>query len=559
MDASKSSLQVFEVNRNTMKAVMIAALFNLVSAYSFGQAPIFAWARQAGGTAGSSNGIAIAVDGSGNSYVTGNFQGSAAFGNTTLISTGGSHDIFVAKYDVAGNVVWAKKAGGTNGDSGSAIAIDGSGDIYVTGAFYGTATFDSTTFSSTGLEDIFIAKYDDTGNVVWARRAGGISTDAAYGIAVDGSGNSYITGDFFGSASFGSTTLTSAGSLDFFMAKYDAAGNIVWVKRAGGTDDEYGYGIVVDGSGNSYLTGAFYGTAAFGSTTLSNTSSFYDVFVAKFDAAGNVVWAKRAGGTNGDSGSAIAIDGSGNSYVTGAFVGAATFGSTTFSSVGGSYDIFVAKYDAAGNVVWARRAGGTDEDSAYGIAVDGSGNSYVTGEFAGTAIFGSTTLISAGSLDFFMAKYDAAGNIVWAKRAGGTDDEYGYGIVVDGSGNSYVTGRFTGTATFGSTTLTSNGFSDIFIARLANYTSTSEEVSLASFTIWPNPFASAFQLKLTSSAGTNATVMLSDMLGREVHRQQLTASESPQTVTPPSGLPAGMYLLQVIQGQEVRQLRVVRE
>ena len=174
--------------------------------------------------------------------------------------------------------------------------------------------------------------------------------------------------------------------------------------------------------------------------------------------AQDLVWAERAGGTSADFGFGIAVDGAGNSYVTGEFQGSATFGpgetnETTLTSAG-DRDIFVAKYDASGDLVWAKRAGGTSNDQGRGIAVDGSGNSFVTGSFQDPATFGpgetnETTLTSAGGSDIFVAKYDASGDLVWAKRAGGTSFESGRGIAVDGSGTSYVTGFFDVSATFG--------------------------------------------------------------------------------------------------------------
>ena len=206
-------------------------------------------------------------------------------------------------------------------------------------------------------------------DLVWAKRAGGTTSDSGRGIAVDGSGNSYVTGEFFGAATFGpgetnATTLTSAGGDDIFVAKYDASGDLVWAKRAGGISvfGDFGKDIAVDGAGNSYVTGTFNDSATFGpgetnATTLTS-AVFDDIFVAKYDATGDLVWAKRAGGTSlfGDSGLGIAVDGAGNSYVTGFFRDSTTFGpgetnATTLTSAG-SADIFVAKYDASGDLVW---------------------------------------------------------------------------------------------------------------------------------------------------------------------------------------------------------------
>ena len=343
----------------------------------------------------------------------------------------------MAKYDASGALVWAKRAGGIGRtiffEHGRGIAVDGSGNSYVTGSFEDAATFGSgetnetTLNTSAGNRDIFVAKYDASGALVWAKRAGGTSTDQGHGLAVDGLGNSYVTGDFDGSATFGpgetnETTLTSAGNRDIFVAKYDASGALVWAKRAGGTSFDGGQGIVVDGSGHSYVTGDFRDSATFGpgetnEITLTNAAS--GLFVAKYDASGALVWAKQAGASNFDLGSGIAVDGAGNSHVTGRFKGSATFSSgetneTTLNTSAGSIDIFVAKYDASGALVLAKRAGGTGSDFGLGIALDGSGNSYVTGRFADSATFGpgetnETTLTSAGSgffgFDIFVAKY----------------------------------------------------------------------------------------------------------------------------------------------------------
>ena len=274
------------------------------------------------------------------------------------------------------------------------------------------------------------------------------------------------------------------------MAKYDASGDLLWAKRAGGEGFGLGYGIAVDAAGNSYVTGGFGGTATFGpgetnETTL--TSAGGDAFVAKYDASGDLLWAKRAGGIGSASGFGIAVNAAGNSYVTGGFSGAATFGpgetnETTLTSAAGSLDMFVAKYDASGDLLWAKRAGSSTDtglglDAGLDIAVDGAGNSYVTGKFRGAATFGpgetnETTLTSAvGSNAIFVAKHDASGDLLWAKRAGGEGFDLGVGIAVDGAGNSYVTGQFGSAATFGpgetnETTLTSAGGDDIFVAKL---------------------------------------------------------------------------------------------
>ncbi len=291
------------------------------------QAQNLLWAKRAGsGGIFTDQGNGVAVDSSGNSYVTGFFMNSATFApgeaNETTLNAVGSEDMFVAKYSSNGALLWVKQAGGTL-VQGLGIAVDNSGNCYVTGLYFlGSATFgqgetNQTTLSPLGSQDFFVAKYDSNGALVWAKAAGGMSGDEGFAIAVDSSGNSYVTGFFVFLATFGQgeaneTTLTSAGSADIFVAKYGSNGTLLWAKRAGGTVTDQGSGIGVDSSGNSYVTGVFEGTATFGpgeaNQTMLTSTGNSDVFIAKYNSNGALLWAKRAGGNFTTKGSAIAVD-----------------------------------------------------------------------------------------------------------------------------------------------------------------------------------------------------------------------------------------------------------
>ena len=400
----------------------IAVLF-MTSAVLTAQVPQWQWAKQAGGS-GWDESCSISVSANGNSYVTGSFSGTATFGADTLTSIVGGHDIFVAKFDADGNWQWAKQAvgAGADYDYGNGISLDADGNSYVTGYFEGTATFGTTTITSSGDDDVFVAKIDADGNWQWAKQAGGSKDDRCYGISVDADGNSYVTGGFKATAYFGAFTLTSSGTynVDIFVAKLDTDGNWQWAKQAVGAEfvTSRGQGISVSANGNSYVTGYFMGTATFGTTTLTSSGTYdVDVFVAKIDTDGNWLWAKQAGGSNNDRGYAISVSANGNSYVTGFFSGTATFGTTTLTSIGGD-DVFVAKFDTDGNWQWVKQAGGTDWETGYGISVDANGNSYVTGYFYDIAVFGADTLTSTGSSDqdIFVGKMDADGNWQWQNR-----------------------------------------------------------------------------------------------------------------------------------------------
>jgi hypothetical protein len=267
---------------------------------------------------------------------------------------------------------------------------------------------------------VFLAKYDASGNYVFAKNMGGTSSETANAIAMDGTGNVYITGYYFGTSDFdpgvGTASLSSvSGTQDIFIAKYDASGNYLYAKSIGGTSNDRGQSITVDGSGNVYITGYFTGTADFdpsASTANVATIGSNDIFLAKYDASGNYVYAKGIGGTGDDRGMDIAIDGSDNLYITGNFSTTADFdpsASTASLVSAGGTDVFVAKYDASGNYVYARALGGTAADLGNAIAVDDDGNTYITGSFSATADFepGSSTrnLISVSGTDFFVARY----------------------------------------------------------------------------------------------------------------------------------------------------------
>ena len=460
------------------------------------------WAKRMGGTS-VDLGYSVAADGFGNVYTAGYFSGTVDFdpgaGIVNLVSAGGS-DIFISKLDAAGNFVWAKNMGGTGNDQGNSIAVDASGNVYTTGYFQGTADFNPGTeivnLVFTGGNDIFISKIDAAGNFVWAKSMGGINSDVGFSIAVDGSGNVYTTGVFSETADFdpgaGTVNLVAAGSTDIFVSKLDASGNFVWAKSMEGTLSDGGASISVDGSGNVYTTGYFQGTVDFdpgaGIVNLISAGG-EDVFISKLDASGNSVWAKRMGGTLSDIGNSLAVDGAGNVYTTGNFSGTVDFdpgaGTVNLISAGGA-DIFVSKLNASGNFVWAKRTGGTGAEIGSSIAIDASGNVYTTGYYNGTVDFdpgaGTVNLVSAGSVDIFVSKSDAAGNFIWAKSMGGTGIDVGYSIAIDAPGNVYTTGYFQQTSDFdpsaATASLVSAGNIDIFVSKLGIFVL---PVSLSSF------------------------------------------------------------------------------
>jgi len=415
-----------------------------------------------GGT-NNNQGESIAVDSSGNIYITGYFYETVDFGGGNVTSAG-SADIFVLKLNSSGTFQWVNTYGGTSFDFGRGIAVDSSGNIYITGYFYETVDFGAGNVTSAGGSDIFVLKLNSSATFQWVSTFGSTSIDVGEDITVDSSGNSYITGYFEGTVDFGAGNVTSAGSADIFVLKLNSSGTFQWVNTYGGSAFDVGMDITVDSSGNSYITGYFEGTVDFGAGNVTSAGAA-DIFILKLNSSGTFQWVNIFGGTSTDVGQGIAVDSSGNSYITGYFQGTVDFGGGNVTSAG-SDDIFVLKLNSSGTFQWVSTFGGTSIDDGEDIAVDSSGNSYITGWFRETVDFGGGNVTSAGGADIIVLKLNSSGTFQWVNTYGGTSGDVGEGITVDSSGNSYITGWFRETVDFGGGNVTSAGGSDIFVLKL---------------------------------------------------------------------------------------------
>ena len=364
---------------------------------------------------------------------------------------------------------WVATFGSSADDIAQALAVDPAGNTYLTGHVGGHSTFGSQTVSTQNAEIMFLAKLDARGDPVWARQASESNQSEGRAVVVDPRGRIFVAGYFVGSTQFGDTTLTSRGYADMFLAQYDSDGNPVWARRAGGdhpSGTDVARALALDSSGNCYVYGEFRDSAQFEGITLTGAGLFTS-FLAKYDPNGTLIWARVIAPTSPDDRRGLCVDPEDHVILTGNFLGRAVLGSEILTSAG-SGDILVGKLDPAGNFIWARQAGGEDEqrsDSGSGVAVDGAGNIYVTGFFFGTAKFGSTVLTSAGANDVFVAAYTRAGALRWAKRAGGVDADSGNSIATDGAGGVFITGFYLGNSMFGQQLLLNGPHADLVIAK----------------------------------------------------------------------------------------------
>ncbi len=435
-------------------------------------AQTFEWAHKSG-TSVISTGEAVASDEHGNSYVTGTFFGKCTFGDAALSADG--RDIYIVKYDPQGNVLWARSAGGKADDFGNTLALDRDGNCYVGGSFALKIIFGKDTLTAKGMHDLFIAKYNPKGDVLWAKSAGGYYEDHAMTLSLDKKGNCYVAGYFKDTLHFTPEVMIIGkriSTYDMFLAKYDSKGNLQWAKTLGGSSyqtQNEGLSIATDPAGMSYLTGFYQSEAEFDSKKFTNHGT-YALFVTKYDSDGKMVWIKTAG-NDGSAviGKGIALDKKGNCYVTGTLTSSAVFDTITGISKNlGFPDMFLAKYNPSGDVIWLRTSAGFGTKNPYAAAVDAEGNPYVFGTFRDTASFGKITLSGSGTENIFLVKYNTSGEAEWGKQVGRHGMILGKSLGIDKAGNVVMTGNFTDTADFGKAHLKAlENTQDVFIAKLS--------------------------------------------------------------------------------------------
>jgi len=386
------------------------------------------------GTATNDNAFGMAVDTTGNVYVTGVSYG-ALDGNPGS----GEFDIILMKYNDSGLSQWTRQIGTSSDDYGNSIAVDGNGNIYVAG--YTLGSLDGN--ESAGRDDIALVKYSAAGTKQWTRQLGSPDVDEALGVGIDGSGNVYVAGVTYSSLD----GYTRAGEFDIVLAKYSPAGETQWVRQLGSTETDEAYALAVDTNGNAYITGLTAGDLD-GNTSAGGN----DMFLVKYDASGTKQWTKQIGTAADDYGYGVAVDSAGNIYIAGT-----TAGSMDGNINKGGNDVFLAKCNAVGTLQWVRQLGSTTDDASWGIAVDLTGNIFVVGSTDGD-IDGNA---NAGNYDMFLVKYNSSGEKQWTRQMGTEFNDEAYGVAVNTDGYVFVSGY-----TYGNMDGNMNaGENDIFVAK----------------------------------------------------------------------------------------------
>lgn len=543
-----------------MRALIVIVFILFINAVA-AQTPNWQWAKGYGGNA-SDDILGIATDNTGNSYICGNFYSSTiSIGANTLVSKG-NFDFFVAKFDNSGNPLWVKGFGGIYDDTPLSIAIDASGNSYVTGFFVSpTLVCGSYTLTNSGFDDLFLMKFDANGNLQWAKNFGNGGSNEGKGITTDASGNIFVTGFFNNpTLTLGTYTLTGNGNDDCFVSKFDSNGNVIWAFNVGDNLSDCGNDIASDASGNIFVTGYFKsGSISAGTYTLNNnTTASADLFVLKCSNNGTILAANSAGDMFDEIGTNIAIDASGNALITGYFFGTTlAINSSTLTSYGGK-DFLLVKCNNNCNFLWAKNGGGMYDDYGNAISSDASGNIYVNGHnHSPVATFGTSTInVSGIGGDGFIAAYNATGSVLWAYGTGGGTDDGWDCLSLDGAGNIYAGGFFTSSSvTIGSNTLNTNGNADMMLAKINSSNGIVENMKREDelVNVFPNPSSGMIYIK-NNVFPDEIAMFLYDSQGKAIMETK-TSSQLQQLDL--YSMPKGIYYLRYISKNKTQAVKFI--
>lgn len=493
------------MNKMKKRLLSFLAITMMVATTINAQVPTYSWVKPFYSTApsGSDPSGLSAIDAAGNTYLTGSFKNSITIG-TNVLSSAGGYDVYLAKIDSKGNVIWAKRAGGIDDDVVYAMAVDAQGNSYLTSSYKQTAKFDNITVVSQGYDDFYAAKYDTNGNAVWVNTGNGPLDAFGNGITVDNSGNVYVTGQIWGSNNFSGINLNS-NLWNTILVKYQANGKIVYAKVINTSNNSGGRALAIDNAGNCYWAGGYSGNGKFGSTSLTAKGTS-DCFLSKLDSIGNFIWAKDIGsvGVTGIWDNGLKLDNLGNVYLSGFFDNSIQLGSTTLSSVGSS-DVFLTKVSPTGTYIWAKSYGSVNAESEVNCDVDKIGNLFIINSYIGSTKVGDSSFTAYGGAsvqNMSIAEFDSKGNFVYAKNINGTK-HIPTSIKVDGLGNLFTTSVFSGTGIFDSNTLinTSNN-NGVVVGKLV--LDTMSLTSISSFNPTKANTGTTISIKGTSFTGASA-------------------------------------------------------
>ncbi|MBW2527232.1 MAG: hypothetical protein JRI23_23830 [Deltaproteobacteria bacterium] len=420
------------------------------------------WVQRLGDT-GDERIADVIEDNQGNLLLIGSFSGTTVLG-AGQVSSAGADDVFLAKLDGQGELLWSHTFGAQAVDAGRAIATDGSGNVFAAGSFSDGVDFGGGALTAAG-QDGFVVKLDGAGQHLWSSSIGGTGTDQVTAVVATSDGHLLAVGSFADSITLGQDQLTSAGDLDVFAVKLDPAGDVVWSAAFGGPGTDVAHAVTRDDADQLVITGEHGGSMTVGDTTLDGAGGS-DGFVIKLSPRGQHVWSRSLGSAaDDDLGLRAAALGGGALQLTGSFAEPLDLGGGELSTNGGR-DIFVAKWSSNGDFAWNETFGDSQTQLALDVAVDGESNVHVAGQLYGRVAFWDVTRVESGGGDALVFRLGAAGNPLRINAFGDAAEQRSTAVAPTADGAVIVAGDFYQTIDFGSGPLTSLGERDLFIARL---------------------------------------------------------------------------------------------
>ena len=378
----------------------------------------------------------VAIDSSDNIYITGTSQGANVFGKNA--TSGTTDDIFVAKLNSSGVVQWVYAAGGTSRDRGRKIALDSSGNIYVTGYYWSTVDFGGGNVTSNGNWDAFLLKLNSSGTFQWVKSYGSNYNDLGRDVAIDSNDNIYMLGNYSGTVDFGGGDEIGSNNADIFLVKFNSSGVFQWVYTAGASSFEDSRALALDSSDNPYITGSFRDTVNFGGGNIT-AANLDDLFILKLNSSGAYQNIYTSNIFTTQKGKGLAVDSSGNIYATGTFSGTVDFGGGNITTSGS--DIYLLKLNSSFAFQWVKRFavdnGAAGQALGLAVTVDEDGNVYSVGQIGSSVDLGGGTQNFGGQNDAYIVKYDSSGSFQWSKNFGSGSQnniDKAQDIVIDSNG-----------------------------------------------------------------------------------------------------------------------------
>ncbi|MBL0133609.1 MAG: gliding motility-associated C-terminal domain-containing protein [Chitinophagaceae bacterium] len=437
---------ISNINSSFLKGMIVAAISFIISNEAVAQAITWQWGKTEASSL-AKVGKKIVVDEFGNSYSAGTFTGTITVGASIYTSIGGS-DILLVKYNAAGVRIWSKQYGSNLNDDVNSLQYDKAGYLYLNGTFYG-ASFQygsgSIPNTTSGNLEVYLLRIDASGNVKWGFHPQGNGQDYAGNVYSDGA-SVIITGNFQSpSIQFGAVSMVNASFRSMFLARLDSTGVVLWAKQFGNGYIDAGNGVSMDNSGAIFVTGNLGSPSlTLGSTTLTRLGAggTFDIFIAKFDGSGNPIWAKSAAGTGTEEPIDLVTDEKGNSYISGYFKSTSiNFSGTTLSNPSALEQFFMARYDSNGNLKWVKKSITDVQSRGLDISLASENKIFAVGYYSGGAMNFNGVLAISGSNDGFIVQYDSLGNVSWSDKAGGTGDDKAAGVSGTSCGG-VITGEF---------------------------------------------------------------------------------------------------------------------